>query len=55
MVQDDGSDEVTIGMVYEFLDAGSAKIANLQCGPLAGTLQGHYPANYIHFVAINMT
>ncbi len=44
----------TVGLAYEFLDGGSADIANLRRGPLAGTLQGHYSTNYINFVTLNM-
>src|SRR5215831_1433012 len=44
----------TVGLAYEFLDGGSADIANLRRGPLAGTLQGHYSTNYINFVSLNM-
>lgn len=44
-----------LGTAYEFLDAGSAEIANLSRGPLASTLQGDYSTNHIHFVALNVT
>ncbi|HKA54794.1 MAG TPA: hypothetical protein VKJ47_14135, partial [Candidatus Binatia bacterium] len=44
----------TVGLAYEFLDGGSADIANLRRGPLAGTLQGHYSTYYINFVSLNM-
>jgi long-chain fatty acid transport protein len=53
-LQYDWSEDVTVGAAYEFLDAGSAKIANLRRGPLAGTLQGEYSTNYIHFIAMNI-
>jgi hypothetical protein len=36
------------GTAYEFLAAGSAEIAHLNRGPLAGTLQGDYSSNFIH-------
>jgi long-chain fatty acid transport protein len=47
------SDDVTIGVAYEFLDAGSAEIAN-SGSQLTGTVRGHYTTNYIHFVAMNL-
>jgi long-chain fatty acid transport protein len=53
-VQYDWSEEITVGTAYEFLAAGSAEIAHLNRGPLAGTLQGDYSANFIHFVALNV-
>ncbi len=48
------NEATTVGLAYEFLDAGTADIANLQRGPLAGALQGHYSTNYINFVSFNM-
>ena len=53
-LQYDWSDRMTVGAAYEFLDAGSAEIANLNRGPLAGTLQGDYSTNHIHFIALNV-
>lgn len=46
--------DATVGLTYEFLDGGSAEIANLHRGPLAGALQGHYSTNYINFVSLNV-
>jgi len=43
-----------VGVAYEFVNGGEAEIANLRRGPLTGTLQGKYPANDIHFLAMNM-
>jgi long-chain fatty acid transport protein len=54
-LQYDWSDAMTVGVAYEFLDAGEAEIANLRRGPLAGTLQGEYSTNEIHFIAMNIT
>jgi long-chain fatty acid transport protein len=47
------SDDLTVGVAYEFLDAGSAEIAKAG-GRLTGTVRGHYTTNYIHFVAMNV-
>jgi hypothetical protein len=41
-----------VGAAYEFLDLGNAEITNLQRP--AGTLQGEYSTNYVHFVALNV-
>jgi long-chain fatty acid transport protein len=54
-LQYDWSQEVTVGVAYEFLQAGDAKIAHLERGPLAGALEGDYSSNLIHFVALNVT
>src|SRR5215510_153736 len=48
-LQYDWSRTLTVGVAYEFLNAGEAEIANLRRGPLTGTLQGKYPTNDIHF------
>ncbi|MGE0821175.1 MAG: OmpP1/FadL family transporter [Candidatus Binatia bacterium] len=48
------SEATTIGLAYEFFDGGSAEIANLRRGPLAGTVRGHSSTNYINFVSLNM-
>lgn len=53
-LQYEWSETMTMGAAYEFLDAGDAEIVNLRRGPLAGTLQGEYSSNYIHFIAMNM-
>ena len=45
---------MTVGLAYEFVDAGDAEIANLRRGPLAGTIQGDYATNYIHFISLNV-
>jgi long-chain fatty acid transport protein len=52
-LQYDWSEDVTLGVAYEFLDAGSAEIAKAG-GRLTGTVHGHYTTNYIHFVAMNL-
>jgi len=51
-LQYDWSKDITIGAAYEFLDLGSAEIANLQ--RQAGTLQGDYPINKVYFAALNI-
>ncbi len=43
---------VTVGLAYEFLYAGQAKIR--QSRPLAGTLSGDYSPNHIQFVSVNL-
>jgi long-chain fatty acid transport protein len=52
-LQYDWSEDMTIGVAYEFLDLGEAETANLR-RPLAGTLQGDYSVNEVHFVAMNV-
>jgi long-chain fatty acid transport protein len=52
-LQYDLSDDMTIGCAYEFLDAGAAEI-NQNRGPLAGTIEGEYSKNDIHFFNINL-
>jgi long-chain fatty acid transport protein len=51
-LQYDWSERMTVGAAYEFLDLGNAEITNLQRP--AGTLQGEYSTNYVHFVALNV-
>jgi long-chain fatty acid transport protein len=51
-LQYDWSERMTVGAAYEFLDLGSAEIANLQRP--AGTLDGDYSSNHVHFIALNM-
>ena len=41
------NDRVTIGTAYEYLNLGEADISRSR--PLAGTLQGNYSTNEIHF------
>jgi long-chain fatty acid transport protein len=41
----------TIGLAYTFIDGGSAGV-NQTRGPLAGTVQGDFSANYYHVVAL---
>ena len=51
-LQYDWNEQVTVGAAYEFLDLGNAEIAHLQRP--AGTLQGEYSSDYVHFVALNV-
>jgi opacity protein-like surface antigen len=51
-LQYDWSERMTVGAAYEFLDLGNAEIANLQRP--AGTLQGEYSSDYVHFVTLNV-
>jgi long-chain fatty acid transport protein len=51
-LQYDWSERMTVGAAYEFLDLGNAEIHNLQRP--AGTLQGEYSSDYVHFVALNV-
>jgi long-chain fatty acid transport protein len=51
-LQYDWSEQMTVGAAYEFLDLGDAEIANLQRP--AGTLDGDYSSNHVHFVALNV-
>lgn len=44
--------DITIGVAYELADCGNAPF-NVHKGPLAGTLQGDYSANYLNFLGVN--
>jgi len=52
-IQYDWSRDVTLGVAYEYLDAGEAKI-DQEGGPLQGPLKGEYDPNAIHFFAVNL-
>lgn len=52
-LQYDWSEQLTVGVAYEFLDLGDAEITNLTRGPLSGTLDGDYSTNHVHFIALN--
>jgi long-chain fatty acid transport protein len=45
--------DVTAGVAWEFMDAGSAPYSARR-GPLAGTQQGHFSSDYNNFVALNV-
>jgi len=51
-LQYDVNEQVTVGVAYEFVDLGEAEIANLT--RRAGTLDGGYSSNHVHFAALNM-
>jgi long-chain fatty acid transport protein len=51
-LQYDWSERMTVGAAYEFLYLGDAEIANLQRP--AGTLDGDYSSNHVHFIALNV-
>lgn len=46
------NENVTLGLAYEFIDAGSAGVN--QSRPLAGTLVGDYSPNHIQVVNLNL-
>lgn len=52
-LQYDVNERLTVGAAYEFLDLGDAEIADLERP--AGTLDGDYSSNHVHFVALNAT
>ncbi|MBW2441107.1 MAG: outer membrane protein transport protein [Deltaproteobacteria bacterium] len=52
-IQYDWTEAVTLGVAYEYLDAGDAKI-DQEGGPLQGSLKGQYDTNAIHFFAANL-
>jgi opacity protein-like surface antigen len=52
-LQYDWGESITLGAVYEYLDAGEAKI-DQQGGPLQGDLKGDYKTNEIHFINLNL-
>ncbi|MFA9394259.1 MAG: OmpP1/FadL family transporter [Halodesulfovibrio sp.] len=52
-IQYEVDEDVTLGVAYEYLDAGKAKI-DREGGPLTGPLKGEYNTNHIQYVAVNM-
>jgi long-chain fatty acid transport protein len=52
-IQYDWNEDVTVGVAYEYLDAGKAEI-DQEGGPLQGSLKGEYDTNAIHFFAVNL-
>jgi long-chain fatty acid transport protein len=52
-IQYDWNKDVTVGLAYEYLDAGEAEI-NQAGGPLQGPLKGEYDTNVIHVFAVNL-
>jgi long-chain fatty acid transport protein len=52
-IQYDWNKNITVGVAYEYLDAGDAKI-DQQGGPLQGPLKGEYDTNAINFFAVNL-
>jgi long-chain fatty acid transport protein len=52
-IQYDWNADVTLGLAYEYLDAGEAGV-DVEGGPLRGDLQGDYETNAIHFLAVNV-
>jgi long-chain fatty acid transport protein len=52
-IQYDWNENMTMGVAYEYLDAGEAEI-DQEGGPLQGPLKGEYDTNTIHFFAVNL-
>jgi len=52
-IQYDWNQDVTVGVAYEYMDAGEAEIDQAG-GPLKGPLKGEYDPNAIHFFAVNL-
>jgi long-chain fatty acid transport protein len=46
------SDQVTLGLAYTFMDAGSAPVSQTR-GPLSGTISGDFSSNYAHIIALS--
>jgi len=51
--QYDWSEDLTIGVAYEFLDLGEGKLE--KSGHLTGDLAGKFDPYYIHVVTLNMS
>jgi long-chain fatty acid transport protein len=51
-VQYDWNKDLSVGVAYTLLDAGSAKV-NRPGGPLKGDLQGEYDTNFVHAFNVN--
>ena len=47
------SDVLTLGTAYEYLNLGKADLDRSR-GPLAGTLQGDYSTNEVHFFNVTL-
>ena len=52
-VQYDWNKDLSVGVAYTLIDAGSAKV-NRSGGPLKGDLQGEYDTNFIHAFNLNV-
>ena len=52
-IQYDWNEGLTVGVAYEYLDAGEAEI-DQEGGPLQGPLKGEYDPDAIHFFAVNL-
>jgi long-chain fatty acid transport protein len=52
-IQYDWNNDMTVGVAYEYLDAGDAGI-DQEGGPFQGPLTGEYDTNAIHFFAVNL-
>lgn len=52
-IQYDWNEDVTVGVAFEYLDAGEAGIDH-EDGHLQGPLKGEYDPNVIHFFAGNV-
>ena len=48
-----GSEDITLGFAYTFLDAGEADI-NQSGGRFKGNIRGDYKSNYINFFNVNV-
>lgn len=51
-VQYDWTKDLSVGVAYTLIDAGSAKV-NRTAGPLKGDLEGEYDTNFIHCFNMN--
>jgi long-chain fatty acid transport protein len=51
-VQYDWNKDLSIGLAYTLIDAGSAKVSR-SGGPLRGDIQGEYDTNFIHAMNLN--
>ena len=56
-IQYDVNQDITVGVAYEYVDAGSAKFnqESLLDADLRGSLQGDYSTNEIHAFAVNLS
>ena len=52
-LQYDWSEKLTLGLAYEFMDAGDAELSQAR-GSLAGPLKGDYKTNHINIISVNM-
>lgn len=52
-IQYEWDEDITLGIAYQYLDAGEGKI-DRKGGPLTGRLKGEYGTNHLQYLALNI-